>query len=570
MMGHIRIGLVQDDFPVGDVTGNVERVIAHAAKARALGAQLAVFPELTLTGYPPEDLLLRPELHQQVELGLTRLQASLPDIDVIVGAPERSGSALYNSAHLLTRQGLRATARKQLLPNYGVFDEKRYFTPGERPCVVDYRGLAIGLTICEDIWAPGPARAAADLGARLLVNLNASPFHMGKGGERESMLAQRATETGCGILYINLLGGQDELVFDGGSLAVAASGEVRLRAPLLETALSWVDVDRDGELVATAPSPEQPAADEALYRALVLGVRDYATKNGFPGAVLGLSGGVDSALTLAIAVDALGADHVEALLMPSRFTAAISLTDAEAEAEALGVATTTLPIEPMVEAFDQVLAPRFAGLARDVTEENIQARIRGMLLMALSNKTGRILLTTGNKSEMAVGYATLYGDMAGGFAPLKDVPKTAVYRLAAWRNRLAGSAVIPERVLTRPPSAELAEDQRDSDSLPPYAVLDPILECYVERDCSIDEIVAQGFDRESVLRVAALVDRSEYKRRQAPPGVRVSRRAFGRDRRYPLTSAFGRSVLYPNRNERSVDPTGEPDDEKGGSHHQAV
>jgi len=538
----IRIQIAQLNLLVGDVSGNAERVIATAAEARLAGADLLVFPELTLTGYPPEDLLLRPELLQRVESALGRIQREsarlAPGTALVLGYPRCAVGGLYNVAGVVRDGAIVCEYAKQQLPNYSVFDEKRYFQPGGTATVFEHLGVRFGLSVCEDIWQEGPSAQAAAAGAQFLINLNASPFHAGKAAEREVLLARRATEHGFPILYANLVGGQDELVFDGGSFLVDRGGRVVARAPHFEESLLSVDLDESGApLLPPLPEADQGTEGEAaVYRALVLGVRDYVRKNGFRGAVLGLSGGVDSALTLAIAVDALGAEQVEAVLMASRYTSDMSNEDALEQAQRLGVRTHMIPIEPAFRAFLDMLAPVFAGQAPDVTEENIQARCRGVILMALSNKQGRILLTTGNKSEMSVGYATLYGDMAGGFAPIKDVPKLLVYRLAHYRNGL--DPVIPERVLTRAPSAELRPDQTDQDSLPPYEVLDPILRLYIEEDQGIEAIVAQGFEESVVRRVARLVDKNEYKRRQAPPGVRISRRAFGRDRRYPITSGF--------------------------------
>ena len=537
-----RIQIAQLNLLVGDVAGNAGHVIAAAAEARTAGADLVVFPELALTGYPPEDLLLRPELIARVDSALARIQretAALdPGLALVLGYPRSAVGGLYNVAGVIRDGALVAEYAKQQLPNYSVFDEKRYFQAGGTATVFEHRGIRFGLSVCEDIWQEGPTAQAAEAGAQVLININASPFHAGKAAERESLLARRATEHDLPILYANLIGGQDELVFDGGSFAVDRQGRVVARAPHFEEAALRVDLDAAGAPLAAplAEVDQGTEGDSAIYRALVLGVRDYARKSGFSGAVLGLSGGIDSALTLAIAVDALGAEQVEAVLMPSRYTADMSNEDALEQARRQGVRTHVIPIEPAFRAFLQMLEPAFAGQAADVTEENIQARCRGIILMALSNKQGRILLTTGNKSEMSVGYATLYGDMAGGFAPIKDVPKLLVYRLCRYRN--AQDPVIPERVLTRAPSAELRPDQTDQDSLPPYEVLDPILRLYIEEDQGIEAIVAQGFDEAVVRRVTRLVDRNEYKRRQAPPGVRISRRAFGRDRRYPITSGF--------------------------------
>ena len=542
MTTSLRIVIAQLNLLVGDVQGNSERAIAAAQEARdRLKAQAIVFPELTLTGYPPEDLLLRPALMVQVETALRCIERETQGIDVIVGHPQQESGRLFNAASLLRDGRVLATYRKQLLPNYSVFDEKRYFQSGTDACVVEIAGLPVGITVCEDIWQPQPVRRAVDAGARLLLTLNASPYHMEKNRERASVVAARAREAGMPLVYVKLVGGQDELVFDGDSFVMDKEGQVMQRCPAFEEGLYPVDIEyRNGEaILKQAPSAPDLSLEEEIYRALVLGVRDYVQKNHFPGVAIGLSGGIDSALTLCIAVDALGADHVEALMMPSRFTASMSIEDAAAQAKALGVAYHNISIEPMFEAFVQQLAGQFQARARDVTEENIQARVRGSLLMAVSNKTGKMVLTTGNKSEMAVGYATLYGDMAGGYGAIKDVFKTMVYRLAEYRNRL--QAVIPRRVFERPPSAELSPDQKDSDSLPAYEILDPILERYVERDQSPEEIIAAGFDPAVVRRVTAMVDRNEYKRRQAAPGVRITRRAFGRDRRYPITSGYKES-----------------------------
>jgi NAD+ synthase (glutamine-hydrolysing) len=537
----LTLALAQVDLLVGALDGNVAQIAAASRRAREEGADAVIFPELALTGYPPEDLLLRPGFIRRCQQALARLASEVVGIDVVVGHPEAHAGALYNAASLLRGGRVVATYRKHELPNYSVFDEKRHFRAGDAPCVVEIGGVPVGLSICEDAWHPGVAAASAAAGARLLVNLNASPFHAGKQGERETALRARQAEAPLPMVYVNLVGGQDELVFDGGSFVLDASGRVVARAAQFEPELLLARFD----LVAGVPVPlpgriaAPPEATAGVYQALVLGVRDYVLKNGFQGAVLGLSGGIDSALTLAIASDALGPDRVEAVLMPSRYTAQMSIDDAVAQAAALGVAHRRIPIEPAFETFLDMLAEAFAGQPADATEENLQARCRGVVLMALSNKSRRILLTTGNKSEMAVGYATLYGDMAGGFAPLKDVPKTLVYRLAEYRNGLG--QVIPRRVIERAPSAELAPDQKDSDSLPDYALLDAILERFVERDECQEEIVAAGFDPAVVGRVIGMVVRNEYKRRQAPPGVRISRKAFGRDRRYPITSGYGAS-----------------------------
>ncbi|MBK1717735.1 NAD+ synthase [Thiocystis violacea] len=532
-----RIQIAQMNALVGDVAGNAERLIAESRRAREAGADLVVFPELVLTGYPPEDLLLRPEFIARVETALARIQSEVSGITLVLGYPSRAPAGLFNMAGVLRDGRVVAEYAKQSLPNYSVFDEKRYFQAGTSATVFEHRGIRFGLSVCEDIWQEAPTRQAAAAGAQVLLNLNASPFHAGKTVEREARLSRLACEHGLTILYANLVGGQDELVFDGASFVVDAAGRIVARAPgFVETTLTLTVEEGGSPLASEAEVGAAPGEEEAIYEALVLGVRDYVRKNGFTGAVLGLSGGVDSALTLAVAVDALGAERVEAVLMPSRYTADMSNEDALEQARRMGVGTRTVPIEPAFQSFLGLLEPVFAGQPVDVTEENIQARCRGIILMAISNKSGRILLTTGNKSEMAVGYATLYGDMAGGFAPIKDVPKMLVYRLAEYRN--ARSEVIPRRVLTRPPSAELRPDQTDQDSLPAYELLDAILKRYIEDDEGIEAIVALGYPEDVVRRVTRLVDRNEYKRRQAPPGVRISRRAFGRDRRYPITSGF--------------------------------
>lgn len=536
----LRLVLAQHDFPVGDPHGNARRILRAAEDARdRAGAHCAVFPELALTGYPPEDLLLRPGFHDQVERALGWLAQRARGIDLIVGYPARDGARIYNAASLLRDGRIVCTYHKQHLPNYGVFDEKRYFQPGSAPCVAEVRGVPLGITICEDIWLPGPIEQAAAAGAAAVVNINASPYHLGKRTEREDMLRARIAAARIPVIYLNTVAGQDELVFDGESFVMDAAGEVVLRAPAWEECPVEVElaVDAAGRVRPVPGVVSEPLPDEAsVYAALVRGVRDYVGKNGFAGVVIGLSGGIDSALTLAIAVDAIGAERVQAVMLPSRYTSEISVEDARRLAQAFRVQLGSISIEPAFQAFTAMLDAEFAGLPVDTTEENIQARCRGIVLMAISNKKGSIVLTTGNKSELAVGYSTLYGDMAGGYAPIKDVSKTMVYRLARYRNREA--EVIPARVLERPPSAELAPDQRDEDTLPPYAILDPILEMYVERDMGPEEIVAAGFEADVVRRIVTMVNRNEYKRRQAPPGVRISRRAFGRDRRYPITSGF--------------------------------
>jgi NAD+ synthase (glutamine-hydrolysing) len=542
MSDTLGIALAQINLLVGDVHGNAARVIATARSAHAeLGADLVLFPELTLSGYPPEDLLLHRGFRRQVEAGLARVCAEAGAAAVMVGFPEYTRAGIYNSAALVAAGEVAAIHRKAELPNYKVFDEKRYFRAGAQPTVLELKGIRVGLLVCEDIWEPEAVQLARAGGAQLLAVINASPYEIHKQREREDIARARVTEVGLPLAYVNLIGGQDELVFDGNSFVMSAEGEVVLRAPPFEEGSFGVRFERDarGKVVPRAGDLAPELSDEAsVYGALTLGVRDYVGKHGFPGVVIGLSGGVDSALTLALAVDALGAERVQAVMMPSRYTSPMSLEDAAGQARTLGVRYSVLPIEAMFEATLATLKGEFAGREPDATEENIQSRCRMLLLMGISNKTGRMLLTTGNKSEMAVGYATLYGDMAGGFAPIKDCSKGLVYRLANYRNSLA--RVIPQRVIDRPPSAELRPGQKDSDSLPPYEVLDPILEAFIEEDLSVDEIEERGFDRATVARVLDLVKRNEYKRRQAPPGVRVSRRAFGRDWRYPITSGYRR------------------------------
>lgn len=541
-MTNICAALAQINPVVGDIPSNTRLVLDHITKAQAAGARAIVFPELVLTGYPPEDLLLRPSLQPRIEKALAEVAQAATEIYVIVGYPLAKNGQLFNAACAFFNGKKLAEYCKQCLPNYRVFDEKRYFTAGEKPCVFDLDGVPTALLICEDIWQAKPAQAARDAGAECLLVLNASPFHLDKQHEREAMLAARARAVSLPILYCNAVGGQDELVFDGGSCAVSAQGEVIARAALFaETHLSVViDKKTEGvQLSAPAPLATIPETDAAIYSALVCSVRDYVNKNGFRSVLLGLSGGIDSALTLAIAVDALGAERVEAVMMPYHYTASISVEDAEAEARILGVKYSVMPIETAVNAFTNMLASSFADLpvvAHDTTEQNLQARCRGVTLMALSNRKGSLVLTTGNKSEVAVGYCTLYGDMAGGFDVLKDVLKTRVYALCRYRNSIA--PVIPQRVIDRPPSAELAPGQTDQDNLPAYEILDAILQRYVERDESAEQIIAAGFSEQDVNRVVRLVDLNEYKRRQAAIGPRITERGFGRDRRYPITNGW--------------------------------
>ena len=535
----MRIALAQINTRVGAIDANTQSVLDAAAQARdELGCELVLFPELTLSGYPPEDLLLHRGLRERVAAAFARVREEVTGIAMCLGYPEYEGESIYNSAAMLRDGELIANHRKCALPNYAVFDEKRYFDAGTRPTVTEVGGCRFGLIVCEDAWTPELCRASRQAGAEIVLVINGSPYDLKQGAERERVLGERARENGIPLVYLNLVGGQDELVFDGGSFAVDASGTVVFRAPAFEAGMHVVEVGTgDGPplIESQAIAPQLPSV-ESVYAALVLGTRDYVAKNAFPGVVLGLSGGVDSALTLCVAVDALGPERVHAVMMPSRFTSTMSLEDAAEQTKLCGVRYDVLPIGPLVDAAVDALGEVFAGRGPDTTEENIQARSRGLLLMAISNKLGEMLLTTGNKSEMAVGYATLYGDMAGGFAPLKDCSKTMVYALARYRN--SRSASIPERIIERAPSAELAPDQKDSDSLPPYEVLDPILESFIEQDKSVDQIAALGFDRATVVEVLQRVRRNEYKRRQAPPGVRISSRAFGRDWRYPITSGY--------------------------------
>ncbi|MET1084761.1 MAG: NAD+ synthase [Burkholderiales bacterium] len=535
----LRIALAQLDLFVGDVAGNTRRVVNVAADARdRLHADMVLFPELSLTGYPPEDLLFHKGLRRQVNAGLERVLQDVKGITAMVGYPEYVPEGIYNAAILVRDGAVLGNYRKQELPNYRVFDEKRYFKPGHASTIVDIKGIRVAMLICEDVWEPGPAVAARAAGAQLMVVINGSPYSVGYQDLRESVVRERVRDSGLPAVYVNMVGGQDELVFDGGSFAMDANGEVVQRLPPFEEAVIACDIDVIEQQVVPYRAYVEPLLSEegSVYGALVLGVRDYVGKHRFPGVVLGLSGGIDSALTLAIAVDALGADRVHAVMMPSRYTSQLSLDEAAQQARALGVRYDVIPIEGLFDSALTALKDVFAGREPDATEENIQARCRGLLLMAISNKTGRMVLTTGNKSEMAVGYATLYGDMAGGFAPIKDCSKMLVYRLANYRNTI--SPAIPQRVIERPPSAELRPDQKDTDSLPPYEVLDAILELFIEDDLSVDEISARGYDRAVVGRVLEMVKRNEYKRRQAPPGVRISNRAFGRDWRYPITSGY--------------------------------
>lgn len=535
----IRIALAQLNFRVGDIHNNTDIIVSNIRTARDHHhADIILFPELALVGYPPEDLLLRHTLYIQSRKALKIIAAEARGIDVVIGHASAKNRVFYNSCSLMRDGKIQQTYHKQILPNYGVFDEKRYFREGDESCIFDLKGTKTALSICEDIWEPAVCAQAAEKGAKLMLNINASPFHIDKLSLRRKILQQRIAETGLNMIYLNLFGGQDELVFDGGSMAFSHTGNLQFQAPQFEEGLYLVSFDTDNNRFHSQDTfaTTVPDVETSIYKTLVIGVRDYVIKNGFKGTLIGLSGGIDSALTLAIAVDALGSENVDAIIMPSRYTSTMSMEDAQAMVKLVGIRSHTIPIEQPYTAFHEVLQPLFSGLPQDTTEENIQARCRGIILMAISNKSGKLVLTTGNKSEMAVGYATLYGDMAGGFAPLKDVSKTLVYRLSEWRNRQ--SPVIPQRIIDRPPSAELRENQLDQDHLPPYSILDPILELYIEQDKSPAEIISAGYDEEVVKKVVILVDRNEYKRRQAAPGVRITQRAFGRDRRYPITSGY--------------------------------
>jgi NAD+ synthase (glutamine-hydrolysing) len=543
MTGHrqLRCVMAQLNLVVGDVDGNTSRIVAaaHAARDRSQ-ADVVLVPELAVSGYPPEDLLFHSGMRIQVGQSIERLKREVHGITLVAGYPEYDGTRIFNAAIVIRDGAVLANHRKACLPNYRVFDEKRYFTPGTDATVLELNGIKAGILVCEDVWDPAPAAAACAAGAQVLLVINASPYEVDKQIQREDQVGRaRVAESGVPLVFVNLIGGQDELVFDGNSFVMDAHGNVTFRAPAFTEGMYTVDLAVDAAGVVTPlPGTIVPlqGQEQSVYGALVQGTRDYVDKHRFPGVVLGLSGGIDSALTLCIAVDALGADRVHSVAMPSRYTSQMSKDDAAEQARWLKVKHSEISIEGMFEATLGALKEAFAGRSADTAEENIQSRCRGVLLMGISNKTGRMLLTTGNKSEMAVGYATLYGDMAGGFAPIKDCSKLLVYRLCAWRN--SQSAVIPARVIERPPSAELRHDQKDTDSLPPYDVLDPILEAFIEEDLSVDQIAARGFDRKTVGRILDLVKRNEYKRRQAPPGVRVSGRAFGRDWRYPITSGY--------------------------------
>lgn len=539
MTDHLSVALAQLDFVVGDVAGNADRIIEAAREAREeRRADLIVFPEMALSGYPPEDLLFHSGLKHRVRNALDRIRENSDGIAILTGFPDYVDGQIFNAAVVWKDGEELARYHKRLLPNYSVFDEERYFEAGKSASVFKLKGIRLGINICEDVWRHEPVAAARAAGAEVLLAINGSPYGRDSQSGRERVVATRIAEAGIPALYVNLVGGQDELVFDGGSFAMDAEGYVVFRAPAFEERVDIIRLKATpGGVIPERAEVTPPLSEEAsVYKALVRGTRDYVHKNGFPGVILGLSGGVDSAMTLAVACDALGADKVRAVMMPFRYTSTMSQEDAALQAKLLGVRYDVMPIAPIYEAVVTQLNRVLADHDEGVAEENVQARARGILLMAISNRTGRMLLTTGNKSEMAVGYATLYGDMAGGFAPLKDCPKTLVYRLANYRN--SQGTAIPERVITREPTAELRANQKDTDSLPPYDVLDPILSAFMEEDLSVAEIVERGFDRDVVIRILEMVKRNEYKRRQAPPGIRISSRAFGRDWRYPITSRY--------------------------------
>ncbi len=539
----VRVALGQLNTTVGDLDGNVARMVDWTTRAAEEGAHLICFPELAITGYPPEDLVLRPRFVEDNLAALDALAVATAGSScaVMVGFVDRTEEGLHNAAAMIRDGRVQARYHKIQLPNYGVFDEKRYFVPGTAACSVRLASSELGLSVCEDAWyGDAPFDEYERTRPQVILNINGSPYHHGKGAERLEICRARARQTGAWIVYVNAIGGQDELVFDGGSMVVSPDGQVIARASMFEEDLVVVKIDAAVAPGRQSTEPSWPTGSEEVYRALVLGIRDYVRKNGFGEVVIGMSGGIDSALVTTLAVDALGPEAVRALAMPSPYSSRESVEDAVGCAQRLGVRIDTVPITDVFDAYRRTLADLFAGTEEGVAEENLQARIRGNLLMALSNKFGSLVLATGNKSEYAVGYATLYGDMAGGFAPIKDVPKTLVYELCAWRNELdPTTAPIPDQIMTKPPSAELRLDQLDTDSLPPYDLLDPIIEAYVEEDCDADAIVARGFDRATVERVMRLIDRAEYKRRQAAPGVKITPKAFGRDRRLPITNRYG-------------------------------
>lgn len=545
----MKIALAQLDMHVGQIDANLARIRRARAEAAAMGADLVVTPEFSIGGYPPEDLVRKPAFVEACEAAIDTLARDTADggPGLVVGGPWRDANRLFNAAYVLDAGQVLARRAKHELPNYGVFDEKRVFDPGPSPGPVAFRGARIGLMVCEDFWLPAVSETLAESGAEMLLSINGSPFEDGKAGRRIALGVSRIVETGLPFVFLGQVGGQDELVFDGASFVLNADRTLALQMPSFEEAITLTEWTRDDDRMRCTPQPlpPEPARLDLIYRCMMLGLRDYVDKNRFPGVLLGLSGGIDSALSAAVAADALGPDRVHAVMLPSLYTSPHSLEDAAACASLLGIRCDTIPISPAMDAIGQALAPVFEGHQADITEENVQSRLRGLTLMAMSNKFGAMVLTTGNKSEMSVGYATLYGDMCGGYSVLKDVYKTTVFDLSRWRNantphgaRGPNGPVMPTRVITKPPSAELKPDQTDQDTLPPYEDLDAILEGLVEGERSVDALVAAGFDRPTILRVWRMLDRAEYKRRQAPPGVKITPRAFGRDRRYPITNGF--------------------------------
>ena len=534
----MKIGIIQENPIVGDVEGNLNIALKSIEKMKKERPDIVVFSEMFLTGYPPEDLLLRDDLFQSIDLTLKELAKHYPELHIVIGYPRKKNKKIFNAAGCIYQGEIKAEYFKQELPNYKVFDEKRYFSPGKSPCLITVKNKTLALTICEDIWYTKAVRQATRRGAEVILNLNASPFHRHKLEERKSLLIKHAEKFSVPIIYVNQVGGQDELVFDGSSVVVSPGSGVDFQLPSFKTATSVLNFEmKNGVCELINKTKVSEVSDlKNLYDAIVLGTRDYIEKNRFSGALIGSSGGIDSALTTAVAVDALGSDRVKTVMMPFKYTADISIEDSQQLADNLNIQHEVIEIEEIYNSFEKSLKKEFEGKEKDKTEENLQSRSRGVLLMALSNKSGYLVLTTGNKSETAVGYSTLYGDTAGGFAVLKDVPKTWVYELANYRNTI--NEVIPQRIIDRPPSAELAPDQKDSDNLPEYKILDEIIEFYVEKDLSVAAIVEKGFDEKTVKKIIHLIDRSEYKRRQAPPGVRITDRGFGKDRRYPITNRY--------------------------------
>ena len=532
----IRMVLGQLNLAVGNIPGNTKKIIAAIEKASNDKADIIIFPELSICSYPPEDLLLRPAFNKSIESALKKITMAAKDIHVILGYPLKKEEKLYNACSLIHDKKIKHTYSKRYLPNYGVFDEKRYFTPGDKPCLFEIKDSIAALSICEDIWVSKPTEDAASANAKILFNINASPYEKNKTADREQIISKRASQSNIHIVYVNLVGGQDELIFDGSSQIYDNNGKIIFQASSFKEELFLAELDINNKKNKINTNRSEFFVEQNIYNALILGVKDYVMKNKFQGVVIGLSGGIDSALTLCIAADALGPENVKALIMPSRYTSKMSIDDASMLAKKLNVSYEIISIEPPFTSFLDVLKPIFGNLPIDATEENIQARCRGLLLMAISNKYNKLVLTTGNKSEMSVGYATLYGDMAGGFSPLKDVWKTLVYKLSKWRNTQGN--VIPESIINRPPTAELRDNQLDQDFLPDYEILDPILEKYIELDQHPEKIISDGYNPETVYKVTKLVDKNEYKRRQSAPGIRITNRAFGKDRRYPISSGY--------------------------------